>query len=329
MKHLPIGITQSGVLHIPGDDPPDLDSQFKMVKESGVYDYIDKTPLPGQEADYLRCRDKYDLPIRTGGWFYRLGENEELLLENLRMGARLGSIMHNTQIQMHHADGHLVTNEEIAELYLRAYEVGEECGCLSTFEVHVNMWSEDFRRVVEVGELVEKRAIPFRITMDHSHVIFKIDNPLEQEILNIRPAVESGELILNPFDEGNVVDQWIDHGYVWHCHARAAVPNNPKNIWGRHEDGSVGRGIQYPFLEPKAGEYHSEWNEENLEPWKEAIRHLLRYHATHDDSKLGQISTEFIVGADYGMGNKYSIFEHSMACAQWLRDTWEATQALA
>lgn len=329
MKDLPIGITQGGVLRLPDDGFPDVETMFRMVKESGVYDYLDKTPPAGEVDAYLRCRDKYDLPIRTGGWFYRLGENEDLLFDNLRLGARLGSIMHNTQIQMHHADGHLVTNEEIVALYLRAHDVGEECGCVATFEVHVNMWSEDFRRVVEVGEMVEKRGIPFRITLDHSHVIFKIDNPKEQEVLNIRPAVESGELVLNPFDEGNVVDQWIDGGFVWHCHARAAAPNNPRNIWAKHEDGSVGRGIQYPFIEPKPGEYHSEWKEENLEPWKEAIRHLMRYHATHDDSKLGQISTEFIVGVDYGAGNKYDIFEHSVACARWMRETWNAIQALA
>ena len=60
------------------------------------------------------------------------------------------------------------------------------------------------------------------MTLDHSHVIFKIDNPHEQEVQNIRPAVESGELVLSPFDSGNVIDEWIDAGWVHHCHARAA-----------------------------------------------------------------------------------------------------------
>jgi len=175
--------------------------------------------------------------------------------------------------------------------------------------------------------MVERRGVPYRMTMDHSHVIFKIDNPEEQEVLNIRPDVESGALKLSPFEEGNVIDQWITGGYVWHCHARAAVPNNPKNIWATHPDGSFGRGIQVPFIQPEPGEYHSEWNEENLEPWKEAIRRLMRYHAVHDDSPLGQISTEFIPGVDYGMGNKYSIFEHSSACAKWLKETWSSIQS--
>ena len=131
MKKLPVGITESGVIHTSGDEPFDLDTKFRMVKESGVYDYIDKTPPADQEAEYIRCSEKYDLPIRAGGWFYQLGENEDLLHDNLRLGARLGSRMHNTQINMFHKDGHLVTNGEVADAYLRAYDVGEECGCIS------------------------------------------------------------------------------------------------------------------------------------------------------------------------------------------------------
>ena len=112
----------------------------------------------------------------------------------------------------------------------------------------------------------------------------------------MRPDVESGLVVLDPYRAGNVCDEWIGKGYIWHCHARAAVPNNPKNIWGRHPDGRIGRGIQYPFTEPAPGEYHSDWDEAKLEPWKEGVRHLLAYHARHDASPLGQISTEFIPG---------------------------------
>ena len=28
----------------------------------------------------------------------------------------------------------------------------------------------------------------------------------------------------------------------------------------KHPDGSIGRGIQYPFIQPKAGEYHENWH---------------------------------------------------------------------
>ena len=168
-------------------------------------------------------------------------------------------------------------------------------------------------------DLVEARGIPYRMTLDHSHVIFKMDNPEEQEVQNIRPAVESGELILDPFVDGNVCNEWIQRGLIWHCHARAAAPGGPKNTWAKHEDGSYGRGIQYPFIKPGPGEWHSEWDEAKLEPWKEVIRKLLTYHAANDNSPLMQISTEFIPNLDYGEGCKYSLFEQGIACTEWMR----------
>ena len=63
--------------------------------------------------------------------------------------------------------------------------------------VHVNMWSEHYGRVMEVAQLVEARSVPYRMTLDHSHVIFKIDNPEEQEVLDMRPDVESGKVVLD------------------------------------------------------------------------------------------------------------------------------------
>ena len=326
-KKLPIGIAEGGVMHTDSDDPFDLDTKFRMIKDAGVFDYIEKTPPAEFESDYARCSERYDLPIRAGGWFYALGRDECLLKENLQMGSRLGSIAHNTQILAQHADGRLVTNDELATIYLRAFEWGAQTGCFPTFEVHVNMWSEDFRRINEVADIVESRGVPFRMTLDHSHVIFKIDNPKEQNVFNIRDDVESGIMILDPFKANNVCAEWIERGFVWHAHARTAVPNNPLNVWAKHDDGSLGRGIQYPFIRPKKNQWHSDWNPKKLDPWKEVVRQLMRYHAFNDDSNLGQISTEFIPFPDYGGGAKYSIFQNSIACARWLRETWDETLA--
>ena len=70
-----------------------------MVKESGVYDYFDKTPPTEEINKYIKLSEKYDLPILAGGWFYVLGRDEILLEENLKKGAALGSRVHNTQIK--------------------------------------------------------------------------------------------------------------------------------------------------------------------------------------------------------------------------------------
>lgn len=321
---LHFGVTGSSVCHHSFDEPLDADTQFGMVKESGAFDYFDKTPAEHEITEYQGAIEKHDLPMRSGGWFYALGGDEDLLRTHLRTASVLGSNAQNVQIAPNRSDGTPLTDQDLADAYCDFYEFSRPLGVDPCFEIHVNMWSEDFRRVIPVGDLVEKRGLPFHITLDHSHVIFKIDNPEEQEIFDIRPDVESGALILDPYTPGNISEQWIERGFVRHAHARAAVPNGPKNVWAPDANGTPGRGIQYPFVEPGPGEWHSEWDAEKLEPWKEVIRMLLRYHAADEKSTLQQISTEFIPFQDYGENAKYSIFEQNVACARWMRETWQS-----
>ncbi|HEY1709554.1 MAG TPA: hypothetical protein VGG10_14900 [Rhizomicrobium sp.] len=325
-KELLIGIQEAGIMNTVFNEF-DTDTKFRMVKESGVFDYIDKTPTPADGILYKRASEKYGVPMTAGGWFYLLGRDEPLLQWHLQMAKEYGTRVQNVQIFTHHADGHAVTDEEVAQAYLRAAEIGEKNGVTPCFEVHVNMWSEHFGRVERVAKLVENRGIRFNMTLDHSHVIFKIDNPEDQNVQGMRADIETGRLELDPRKPDAVTQKWIDANWVRHMHARPAAPNGPRNIWAMVE-GKPGRAIQYPFIEPKPGEWHSEWNEEALEPWKKVVRDLLTHHATDPDSKLATISTEFIPWPDYGGNAKYSLFEHSIACARWIRTEWSALSAL-
>ena len=99
---------------------------------------------------------------------------------------------------------------------------------------------------------------------------------------------------------------------------------NPKNIKAKHPDGSIGRGVQYPFIKPLPGEYHSNWDESKLDSWKEVVKQLIYYHSQNEQSPLRYISTEFIPATDYGEGNKYSLFENSVACAQWIKGLYSS-----
>ena len=324
-KELLIGIAEAGVMNAdPGEF--DVDTRFRMVKDAGVFDYYDKTP-PVQELHiYRRAAERHELPMTAGGFYYFLGRDEPLLEWHLRVGRDFGARVHNVQIIAEDIHQRPVSDERVAEAYLRAAEVGDETGVVPCFEVHVNMWSEHFGRVRRVAEAVERRGVKFNMTLDHSHVIFKIDNPEAQEVQGMRADVAAGRIELDPFKPGNVCQQWIEAGYVRHAHARAAVPNGPPNLWMNGADGKPGRGIQYPFIRPKTGEWHSEWDERRLEPWKEVVRQLMRHLATDPTSQLSTISTEFIPFPDYGGGAKYSIFENSIACAEWLRRTWAEVQ---
>ncbi len=319
---LPIGCTGSGALHA-DTEPFDVEKRFRMVKESGAFDYFDRTPLPGELDLYKKCSADFALPIRGGGFFYALGRDEPLLEWHLRIGADLGAIVHNVQIGTFDAAGKPVTDQQVVDAYLRAYDIGANLGIDACFEVHVNMWSEHYGRIQRVAEMVEARGIPYNMTLDCSHIIFKIDNPEEQAVQNMRADIDAGTLELNPAKPNHVCGIWIERNWIRHCHARAAAPGGPKNAWMNHPNGKPGRGIQYPFVKPEPGQWHAAWNEEKLEPWKMVMRQLMRHHAENPASRLRQISTEFIPNPDYGGGAKYSIFEQNVACAKWLRAEWQ------
>ncbi|MCL4746863.1 MAG: xylose isomerase [Burkholderiaceae bacterium] len=334
MKHrqfgdLSFGCTAGGTTH-QDNNVPDIATKVAMVKDAGVFDYIDRTPPDEEFRDLLRASEKHDLPVSASGWFYTLGRDEALFERNIVKGRLLGTKVHNVQVMTHHAEGHVLDDEEVAAFYLRAHEFGMRHDVVPCFEVHVNMWSEHLGRVERVAALVGARGVPFHMTLDHSHVIFKIDNPLEQEVQDMKADVDAGRLILDPAKPGNVAKRWIDANFVHHAHARCAVPANPKNTWAKHPDGSFGRGIQYPFVRPGPGEYvEDDWDERRIEPWKRVVRDLFDYHATHESSPIRHISCEHIPGIDYGAGHKYSIFEQNIACARWLREQWADALARA
>jgi hypothetical protein len=318
-KPVPIGISGGGVLHTDANIP-DVDTVFRTVAESGAFDYIERTPPTGQLDAFQRASAAHNIPLRTGGFFYTLGRDEPLLEWHLRIARELGMVAQNVQILWRNADGEPVTNEDVAEAYLWAAELGDKLGVQPCFEVHINMWSERFRRVAEVARLVEARGVDYRMTLDHSHVIFKMDNLREHKYCSLGEDLEDGSVILDPARPGNVCAEWIDSNWVAHAHARPAIPNNPPNIKGVHPNGSVGRGVQYPFLPTTPSEYHAPWDGAKLEPWKMVLRRLFMHHANYPGSPLGQVTVEMIPGIDYGAGCGYSIFEHSVAVAQWLRD---------
>jgi hypothetical protein len=320
-----LGCHWRGILR---DAPVPVEQQFQMIRDAGVFDYLDRLPAPELIDEYRRCSDKYGIPMHTGTWYYQLGREEALIDQYMYNAARAGLKIHNIMIFARHADGHVVTDEELVACYLRTWDLGQKLGVEPSFELHVNMWSEDFRRVKPLAEKIRLHGVPFNFTLDYSHCVFKIDNPEEQDVSGIREDVRFGRVILDPFEPTSLCDQWLEMNIVVYAQFRPAAPNGPKNVWAMDENGKPGRGIQYPFLKPKSGEWHSPWHAWKLEPSKQAMRKVLHYHMSHDKSPLKFVTTEMIDLLDYGQNAKYSIFEHNVACAQWIRDTWNQMRAL-
>src|SRR5262249_3491600 len=138
-----IGVQESGVSHVVPDEF-DIDTRFRMVKEAGVFDYYDKTPAQPDGPAYRKASEKYGVPILAGGWYYMLGRDEPLLEWHLRMAPEYGTRTHNVQIFATHQTGRPVTDDEVADLYIRMAALGDALDVAPCFEVHVNMWSEHF-----------------------------------------------------------------------------------------------------------------------------------------------------------------------------------------
>ena len=108
----------------------------------------------------------------------------------LRTGGQLGARVFNMQLYARHCDGHAISDREVADFFLQAMEHGTQNGCLPTLEVHVDMWSERFDRIESVANLLAQSHVDLRLTLDHSHLIFKIDNPQELHMSGLQAGTD-------------------------------------------------------------------------------------------------------------------------------------------
>lgn len=302
-------------------DVPPL-RRFEMVRDTGVFDYINWLPRSDQLGDCVAASEKTGIPMITGNYIHQLGRNDSMLAESMRNAARAGVKMVNVMLGTFAADGHELTDAEIVDAFLRIAEAGDAIGVALSFELHVDCWSEKYKRVVPIVEAVKARGVPFHLTIDYSHVIFKIGNPEQQAISDVREDVEAGRIVLDPFEPQSLCAEWLALDVVDFAQFRPVAPNNPRNVWAKNPDGSLPRGIMYPFVKPGPGEWHSPWHAYKLEACKEAFRTILRYHLSHARSPLKYVITEMIAQPDYGMNAKFSLIDQNAACGRWIRDTW-------
>ncbi|MBS0340575.1 MAG: xylose isomerase [Proteobacteria bacterium] len=318
---------------------PSVEEQFRLVHEAGVFDSFDRLPMPDQVDTYLRCIQQFALPVRTASWFYALGRDEALLAHKLRLAAEVGASLHNIMVHWHDAAGQPVSDTEVADFYLRAYDLGMPQGVEPTLELHVNMWSEDPRRVSPVAELVRRRGVPFNFTLDYSHVIFKMGNAQELRICGLTDDVAAGRVELDPRRPGSLVDQWLEMGIVRWMQVRSVAPNGPRNTWSildpsqpvaavpthsifDYRAGEPGRGILYPFEQPAPGEWHSAWDDAALECTRAVVKKVLAHHARTPGSRLAAITTEMINLPDYAHNARFSLIGQNAAIARHIRQTW-------
>lgn len=328
-RHLPVGINIDGVLEHDGLPTPSAAERFAWIRDSGAFDYVEKNIQPCEDfAPYLDLVERHDLPIGVFGGIFCAGRDEALMRWGLAMGGQLGARLFNMQLFARQADGQPLSDEGVVRFYVDALEHGARAGCLPSMEVHVDMWNENFQRVERVAEQLARQNLPLRLTLDHSHLIFKIGQAAELALSGLADAPDGARDRLAPDGARPFYRDWLREGWVVHAHARSVATGVRSNPVMERYPGLAGRAIQYPLVEPPAGSFHPEpWQAERLAPWKTAVRDLLRWMRDHPGLAPAQISCEFIPFADYGGGARYSIWGQNVACAHWLRAQWQAVQA--
>ena len=301
---------------------------FEKIAATRVFDYVNWLPPEPLIDECLIASEKTGLPMTTGNCQHDLTPGDEKLFRAIRNAARVNMRMLNVMLHTYATDGHEVTVHEVADTYMRACDLAEGLGLEVSFELHVDCWSEKYRKVEEVIDLVRMRGRTFNFTVDYSHVIFKIDNEAVLEKSEVREAVERGELILDPFEKGNILSKWLAENVVSFAQFRPVSPNQPRNVWAANADGSTPRGIMYPFLRPAPGQWHSPWSAWRLAPCKKAFRLVMEHHLRDAASPLRYVITEMIASPDYGLNAGFSLLEHNAACARWIRETWSGLKAL-
>lgn len=226
LADLEIGCAANGVTRH-DTDIPDVNTKFRWVRDAGVFDYIDRAPPDEEFAAVLKAAERHGLPVRAGTGQYVMGRDEALFERHVIKARLLGARVHNMQLQTHHADGHPLSDAEVAGFYLRAQDFGLRHGVAPCFEVHVDMWSEHFGRIEQVAALVEARGVPLRLTLDASHVVFKVDNPAQQAAQGLAADVASGRLVIDSRLPGHVISRWVAAHRVLHAHARGGRARQP------------------------------------------------------------------------------------------------------
>jgi hypothetical protein len=306
------------VLQHDGLPTPEAATRFAWIRDSGAFDYIEKNHNPAEDfAPYFDLVAEYGVPIGVFGGIFCAQQDEARMRWCVATGGKLGAKVFNMQLFARCADGEAITDQQVADFFLDAMEHGAPVGCLPSLEVHVDMWSEQFARVERVAELLARRQVQLRITLDHSHLVFKMDHPAELALSGLAGVPNGGRDALTAFYR-----QWLAEGWVAHAHTRSVAPGMPFNKAIERRPGLPGRAIQYPFIAPPDGSFHSDWQAEKLAPWKQAVREMLASMQAQPASTPQRISCEFIPFADYGGGGHYSIWDNNIACAAWLREEW-------
>lgn len=316
-KALRVGINIDGAMHDDGQRALSLNQQVELIKDD--FDYFEKTLHAGENLDdWLRAGERHDVPLGVLGGIFDPVQDLERAKSCVELARQAAVNVINCQVRPPATRG-AQEIEAIGAFCLALFEHGE--GRVQVcLEPHVDMWLEQFDRVEPLAQWMHARGAKLQLTIDHSHLIYRVDNPVELHAAGIE-SQEEGRRLLMPDSSSAYYRRWLDDGLIRHAHARCVQINAPANAQCERAPGVPGRGIQYPLVLPSQPDSVQGWDAARCTPWKTAVTDLLRWRHRRGPDALNTVSCEFIPYPDYGGGQRYSIIEQNRACAAWLRET--------
>lgn len=315
-----VGINLDGAIVNDAHSALTIKQQFAAVH--GHFDYVEKSLWPTEVlTPWLRESDRTGIPIQVTGSTFQPASDLQRARSIMRDAVAAEISIVNCQVlppaNALDEDSALA---RVSEFYLELLEAGDRGKCVPTLEIHVDMWTEKFRRIEQLAARLEQRQAPLHLTIDHSHLLYRLGNPEQLQAAGLANVKDGGWEELHPDSPTSFYRRWMACGWIAHAHARSVQLNGVANPWCQHESGLAGRGVQYPLIEPQPGTYHQAWSESEVEPWKKALRQLIHWKASNLNSRMKRITCEFIPFADYGGGSRYNLLQQNMACAEWLRN---------
>ncbi|HGH5397498.1 TPA: hypothetical protein ACJI3N_004066 [Raoultella planticola] len=319
-----IGINLDGA--IVNDYQPALTIPQQFAAVRGHFDYVEKSLWPHEVlSPWLRESERCGVPIHVTGSTFQPDHDLQRACSIMRDAVAADISIMNCQIlppSLAKDDASALAS--VGEFYLELLEAGDKGKCLPTLEIHIDMWSEQFKRIEQLAAWLKQRQAPLYLTIDHSHLLYRLGNADQLQAAGLAEAKNGGWAELHPDSPTAFYRRWMSCGWIAHVHARSVQLNGVENPWCQRESGLAGRGVQYPLIEPPPGTYHQSWSANELEPWKKALRQLIQWKTSNLNSKIRRISCEFIPFADYGGGSRYNLLQQNIACAQWLRSEIDA-----
>jgi hypothetical protein len=307
-----------------------LDELIHAYDPAARIEFIEGRPPEDRAEELGEVAAEMGIPLKQFTAIYYVGgapgqpDALDLLKTNLALARRVGTVDRlNMQVV---GDNSTPTTPALLLFYARAEEMAQAAGIELYTETHVDRFTYDPRRLVDVHDALLNYTggrFGLRVCGDLSHYVHQNGNPHFPNWSDI----SSGELNLDPLDPSNYIsNNVIQTGLIGYGHLRMAVPNSIPPGEG---------SIQYPVVDPRTdpetahtenGGLPEPWDEEKTRPWWAWYREVFAYQQQHLERPVARFSTEFIgdgTAGHYRVHPYRNLFQNVAMVAKAQRMLWE------